>query len=121
MVDVWYTDKVVHGSGGGKRLGFPTINLDPSRFIADLKEGVYYSLVMYGNKTYLGALYFGPRLVNKETKPVLEIYILNFHKDIYGETVEYTVGQFIRGVMDFENMEELKKQIQKDVEKIKSL
>ncbi len=121
MVDIWYTDKVVHGSGGGKKLGFPTINLDPSRFINDLKEGVYYSLIIYKHETYLGALYFGPRLINKETKPVLEIYILDFDKDIYGETVEYTIGQFIRGAMDFNSLEELKKQIAKDVEKIRSL
>ncbi len=121
MVEIIYTDKVVHGSGGGKALGFPTINLDPEKFIGDLKEGVYYSLVIYKDKTYLGALYFGPRLINKETKPVLEIHILDFDKDIYGETVEFIIGQYIRGVENFKNKKSLREQIKKDIEKIRSL
>lgn len=119
--DFWYQDKVVHGSRGGKILGFPTINLDPKKFIGHLKEGVYYSLVIYKDKTYLGALYFGPRLINKETRPILEIHILDFDKDIYGETVEFTIGQYIREVKKFESLKSLKEQIKKDVEKIRSL
>jgi len=119
--DFWYQDKIVHGGGGGRTIGFPTINLNQKPFINHLKEGVYSAKVKYLSKVYLGTLYFGPRLINKETKPILEIYILDFYKDIYGETVEFKIGQYIREVKKFESLESLKRQIKKDVEKIRSL
>jgi len=119
--DFWYQDRVVHGGSGGKTIGFPTINFDPKPFIKYLKEGVYFTQVKYLDKVYLGALYFGPRLINNETKPVLEIHILDFDKDIYGKTVEFKIGQYIRKVKEFKSFESLKKQIKKDVKKIRSL
>lgn len=111
----------MRGTGGGRKLGFPTINLDPDRFIGELKEGVYSAEVEYKKKSYLGALYFGPRFINDEIKPILEIYIIDFEKTIYGETVEFKIGEYIREAKKFKTLESLKKQIKKDVEKIRSL
>ena len=119
--DFWYRDKVVSGGGGGKTIGFPTVNLDPTPFIKRLKEGVYSSKVKYLDKIYLGALYFGPRLINKETKSILEIYILDFDKQIYGERLEFKIGRYIRKVKELKSLQSLKNQIKKDVEKIKTL
>ncbi|KKQ23349.1 MAG: Riboflavin kinase [Candidatus Roizmanbacteria bacterium GW2011_GWC2_37_13] len=121
MVDIWYTSKVFRGTGGGKKLGFPTINLDPSKFVGDLKEGVYSCLVDYKNSIYLGALYFGPRFISNETELILEIYMVDFDKEIYGKTVEFKVGEFIREAKKFSDTKSLIEQIKKDVEKIRSL
>jgi len=115
VVEVWYTDKVSRGSGGGKKLGFPTINLNPDRFVGDLKEGVYACQVEYKAEIYRGVLYFGPKFINNENRAVLEIHILNFNKEIYGETVEYKIGQYIREPKKFANPEGLKKQIEEDI------
>ena len=111
----WFKEKVLQGTKDGRTIGFPTLNLSPKKFIGQFKEGVYTSQVKFQKKKYLGILYFGPRLVKGETHPVLEIRVLGFNKEIYGETIEFSFGKFIRGVMNFSSMDELKKQIKKDI------
>jgi len=120
-MNVWYKTKVLKGAKVGRTIGFPTINLVPDTFINKLKEGVYAAQVKHKNKIYLGALYFGPRLVKNETHPVLEIYILNFTGEIYEEYIEFMIYDFIRGIKNFKTLTELKKQIEFDVENIKKI
>ncbi|MEK7078875.1 MAG: riboflavin kinase [Patescibacteria group bacterium] len=117
---MWCKAKVLLGSKSGRSIGFPTVNLDPRIIIDTYKEGIYASQVKYGGKIYLGALYLGPRLVKGEKNTILEIHILDFKKEIYGEEIEFEVGKFIREIMDFKTMEELKSQIEKDIEIISS-
>lgn len=118
MKKKWHKQTVLTGTKSGRAIGFPTINLSPEKFIGLIKEGVYSSEVRYLGKKYLGVLYFGPRLVKREKFPVLEIYILDFNREIYGEAIEFSFGKFIRGVMDFSSMEELKIQIKKDIDQV---
>lgn len=99
-------------------MGFPTVNLDPALWPYDLKEGVYACLVKYENKTHKGALYYGPRLVLGETARVLEIYILDFKKEIYDKNIEWEIVKFVREVRNFPSLTELKKQLKRDVIKI---
>lgn len=121
MKNKWLKSRVIKGDGSGRKIGFPTVNLSPSLVSPDLKEGVYASLVRYNNYIYKGALFFGPRLVKGETHKQLEIYILDFDLDIYGEEVEFKIGDFIRKVQDFGSMEELKREMGEDVEKIRKM
>ncbi|OQY68700.1 hypothetical protein B6D29_00380 [Microgenomates bacterium UTCPR1] len=121
MANAWHTDIVVHGKGGGKKLGFPTINLNPTPFIDKLKEGVYSCKVKYKDKKYLGALYFGPRTINRLERYILEVNIFDFSQSIYGEKVEFKIGQFIRDPITVKNEEELINQMNEDVRKIQSL
>lgn len=111
----WLSGKVLHGQKIGKILGYPTVNLNPEILPQSLKKGIYASFVKYKNKTYKGALFFGSRIVLGEEKNVLEIFILDFNLEIHGETIEFCIKDFIRGVQDFSSMEELSKQIRKDV------
>ena len=115
MTEVWYKVTVILGTGGGKILGFPTINLDPNILNDHYQQGVYQTWVKYNNKIYLGALYFGPRFINSETKPILEIHILDFNQDIYGLLIEFKLGKYIRGVKKFASIELLIKQIEQDI------
>lgn len=121
MVDIWYTDKVAKGTGGGRKLGFPTVNLSPHRFLSELKDGVYACLVDYKNKIYKGALYFGPRFIINKEDHILEIHILNFNKTIYGENIEFKIDQYIREPVKVKNSEELISLIKSDIEKIRAL
>ena len=118
---MWYHSKVFNGSQTGKKIGFPTINLDPTIITDDIKTGIYSAQVKYQNKIYLGALYFGPRLVKNETNNILEIHILNFDQIIYGEEIEFVIGKYIRGVINFKTFKELKNQIEQDIAGIKQL
>ncbi|MBI4973015.1 riboflavin kinase [Candidatus Roizmanbacteria bacterium] len=112
---MWYKAKVLFGSKSGRTIGFPTVNLDPDILIGTLKEGIYACQVEYESKMYKGALYLGPRLVKGEKNAILEIHIINFKKDIYGQEIEFNVGKFIREIIDFKSMQELKSQIEKDI------
>ncbi|HSW97276.1 MAG TPA: riboflavin kinase [Candidatus Saccharimonadales bacterium] len=117
----WYKSKVFRGDQSGRTINFPTVNLSIDSIDQQMKQGVYASIVKYEEKLYKGALYFGPRLVVGETKLVLEIYILDFQKEIYGETIEFQIKDFSRGVQNFDSFEAMKAQLQEDVNKINML
>lgn len=118
---MWYKAVVLHGGKTGQSIGFPTVNLSPTIISAQTATGVYSSVVKYNEKEYRGALYYGPRLVKNETKNVLEIYILDFNKEIYGEEIRFKLGKFIRGVKNFNSLIELKRQLQKDITVVKQM
>lgn len=117
----WYQSRVTKGNRQGRTLGFPTLNLDPSILPKDQKEGVYAALFRHEGKTYKAALFFGKRVVLGETKPVLELYILDFAESLYNKFVTFRIGNFIREVKNFSTLNDLKKQIENDVKKIRAL
>lgn len=119
--NIWHQSAVYHGQKQGRLLGYPTLNLDPLVLPKTQKEGVYAALVKHDGKTYKAALFFGPRMVLDEKNIVLEIFLLDFSKELYDKKIEFQILDFIREVMDFSSFEELKKQIKKDVEKIQSV
>jgi riboflavin kinase/FMN adenylyltransferase len=112
---LWFSSTVLHGDKSGRQIGFPTINLDPKAMPLGSEEGVYASEVRVADKIYVGALYFGPRSVKNEVFNVLEIHILNFSQEIYGQTVSFKVGTFIRPVIHFTKLSELKTQLAEDI------
>jgi len=65
-------------------------------------------------------LYLGPRQVFNETKIVLEIFLLNFDSQIYGEEIPFLLVKKVRGLVDLPSVEALKDQMAKDVKKIKA-
>lgn len=117
---VWHAGKVLEGNHLGRTIGFPTLNLDPAILQGNQQEGVYASVVKYGNKSYIGALYVGPRLVMDETKRVIEIHVLNFDQIIYGKSIHFQLGRYIRGVKDFGSFEELKIQLIADCKAVET-
>ena len=116
----FYSSPVFHGDKLGRKITFPTVNLDPSVWPATKEPGVYAAEVNIADLTFQGALYFGPRIVKNETHNVLEIFLLNFSKEIYGETISFRLHQFIRPVLHFNSFEELKAQIAKDVTEVEA-
>lgn len=115
---MWRSAVVLRGTRDGHTIGYPTVNLDPVLMPTDTKHGVFAATVRYENKTYKGALFYGSRLVKNETHIKLEIYIIDFDKEIYGQTIEFQLGEFLRDNMNFSSMEELKTQIEKDIRMI---
>ncbi|MFP4465626.1 MAG: bifunctional riboflavin kinase/FAD synthetase [Candidatus Goldiibacteriota bacterium] len=111
--------RVVKGRGAGQTLGFPTANIKirneeiPAR-------GVWAAAVCIENKKHTGAVNIGfaPTLKKKKAA-VIEVFIIDFSGNIYGKTVEVVFLERLRDEKKFRNTEELKKQIAKDVEKIK--
>lgn len=111
----WYSSIVQHGDKYGRTLGFPTANLDPAVLKHVTEDGVYACTVHLGREKYRGALYLGPRIVLHETKRVLEIHIINFAQEVYGETLQFQLGPFIRPPLDFDDLDALKAQFARDI------
>ena len=104
--------KVIAGKGRGKKLGFPTANLD--KIDLDIEYGVYSVKVKISNKIYEALLHFGPKKTFNE-KVSLELHIKNFNFDIYGKSIKIKIINKIRNIKKFTNIKELKKQISKDL------
>lgn len=117
----WHKGKVLKGTGEGRTIGFPTLNLTPSLVDDKIKQGIYACLVRYQRKIYPAVLFYGPRLVKKEHQPVLEIYLMGFQKDLYGKTVEFRIVSYIRRVRYFEDMEKLREEINNDIDEAKQI
>ncbi len=103
--------KVVKGRGLGKKMGFPTLNIP---YNGDLR-GVFVGKVLVGDKWLKAALSIGPRPTIDDDKVLLEAYILDFDGEV-GDEAKVEVLQKIRDIEKFENMDELKVQIAKDIE-----
>ncbi len=110
---------MIKGLGNGKSRAFATINLDPALWPAGQARGVYAALVKVGQQQYLGALFFGPRAVLAEETDVLEVHLLDCSGDLYGQTVDIELKEFIRGVKHFTSFAELKQQIAADISAVR--
>jgi riboflavin kinase/FMN adenylyltransferase len=112
--------EVVRGEGVGRRLGFPTCNLraaSPHKLVPS--GGVYRAKVKVGESTFSGAFYVGSRPTFEGALQRMEVHLLDFNGDLYGEYVLLYVFQRIREDRKFRNAEELSVQIQQDVEMIR--
>lgn len=107
-----FTGTVVDGQKIGRTLGFPTANIeisDPYKIIPP--PGIYAAQV--GER--LAALYIGDRpTLSPNGKSVIEVYILDFEGDLYGQKLRVEVLDFIRPDKKLENLESLKAQIEQD-------
>lgn len=109
-------ETVVYGQQLGRKLGFKTANLIYPKNLITPKNGVYSALVKHNGKTYKAVANNGTRpTIDKNLPQILEVHILDFDENIYGEKIEVRFLDKIRSEKQFENLDELKAQIQKDV------
>src|SRR5690606_23395265 len=107
--------KVVHGDKIGRTLGFPTANLEVEKYKLIPGNGVYIVKVIFQNQIYKGLLSIGTRpTVTNSNEKRMEVYILDFDKEIYGETLNLEFIEFIRDDMKFNSLEELIEQMNLD-------
>lgn len=106
---------VTKGNQIGRKIGFPTANV---QLLVDYKlipkNGVYIAKVKVENNIYEAMLNIGVRPTIEGLNKTIEVNILNFDKNIYGENIEIIMIEYIREEKKFENIEALKKQLGKD-------
>lgn len=106
---------VVHGDHRGRELGFPTANLE----IPDQKlipsNGIYAVRVRLGNEWYDGAASIGIRPTFGGGKRLVEIYLLDFSRWIYGEELKVFFIERLRDEEKFDNIQALLVQMSQDV------
>ena len=106
--------KVVSGKQIGRTIGFPTANLEYSKFALLPKEGVYYTNIMWNDKIFKGITSVGNNPTVNGKNITVETFILEFNKDIYGDTIKVFFLKKIRDNKKFNSLEELKTQLSKD-------
>lgn len=110
-----YVSKVVNGDKRGRRLGFPTANLEIEDHRAMLPNGVYIVRVKVGGEIYSGIANVGDNPTFKVAKRRLEVFIDNFSGDIYGEEIAVSFISKIRDEKTFASVDELKAQLNEDL------
>lgn len=107
---------VLLGQKRSNETGAATANLELT-LAKNLPKGLYLCTVILNNKKYTGLLYHGHNSLSQ--KDCLEVHILNFSQDIYGQGIKVTTEKFIRPEKKFATTQELKEQIKKDLDLIK--
>lgn len=111
--------RVVHGAALGRRLGFPTANLELVEPMQMLPlDGVYECNVAVHGQSYKGVMNVGHKPTVSGTQRTIEVYIIDFSGDIYGETVEAEFVRRLRGEFHFASLDELRIQIENDVKMV---
>lgn len=103
--------KVRRGEDRGKKLGFPTANINLWQFIP---EGVYVSNTKIKGKSYPSLTFIGKAETFNETKIQAETHIFNFNTSIYSQWISICLLQKLRNSKKFKSPHELISQMKKD-------
>lgn len=107
---------VVKGDGRGRTLGFPTANLrvqDGDKLVPP--AGIYAVRGVLRSGTHGGALHIGPRPTFRGSPPTVELHLLDFEGDLYGEAVRVDFVRYLREVEPFDSASALVRQMEEDV------
>ena len=113
---------VISGDGYGRRLGFPTANLDAGAWGRSKKKpklGIFAGTALLAGDTqeYLAAIVIGP--TDQKGVPRVEAHLLDFDGSLYGRELSLTLIRYLRPFKEFGSEAELKKQIRADVTQVR--
>ncbi|MGB9857977.1 MAG: bifunctional riboflavin kinase/FAD synthetase [Dictyoglomaceae bacterium] len=112
--------KVIEGEKLGKKLGFPTANIEIPKDKLLPANGIYKGKIIIGSKFYPSAIYIGTKPTFNHHEKKVEVHILDYQGELLGEEVEIIFEEFIREERKFPSIEALVSQISKDIEYIKT-
>ncbi len=108
---------VVRGDQRGRELGFPTANLsvgESDKLIPP--SGIYAVRGTLRDGTFDGALHLGPRPTFQGSPPSIELHLLDFSRDVYGEEIRVDFIEFLRPIRAFDSAPALIRQMGMDVD-----
>ena len=111
-----YVSTVVHGDRRGRKLGFPTANLDIGERRAMLPNGAYAVRVSIDDKNYCGIANVGNNPTFGSVKRRLEVYVDQFNGNLYGRELAVEFLQLLRAEQTFASADELVDQLRIDLE-----
>lgn len=107
--------RVVHGDARGRLLGFPTANIVVENFVKLPRTGVYAVEILVGGKMHKGMASIGYNVTFEPNRPLtVEVYILDFDDDIYGEEVTVFWYDYLRDEEKFDSIDALIAQLKQD-------
>ncbi|MDQ0884744.1 riboflavin kinase [Peribacillus sp. V2I11] len=105
---------VVHGRKMGRELGFPTANVNADAGL--IENGVYGVCVSLKGNQYRGIMNIGLKpTFESNLEKTIEVHLLDFQNDIYGEEIECQLLFKVREERKFPSIEFLKHQIKEDI------
>ncbi|WP_396217066.1 bifunctional riboflavin kinase/FAD synthetase [Flavobacterium sp.] len=106
---------VVKGNQLGRTIGFPTANIEVSENYKLIpKNGVYIVSAIVNNQTIFGMMNIGIKPTLGDNVPTIEVHLLDFSEDIYGQEIQVNVIERLRDEQKFESFEALKSQLEID-------
>ncbi len=106
---------VIHGDKRGRVIYYPTANINVAADRALPPDGVYTTIAIVDNKKYDAVTNVGLRPTFAKQHRTVEVFLLNFHKDLYGKDITIELVEKIRPEMKFSSATELSHQIEKDI------
>ena len=107
--------RVVEGQKIGRKIGFPTANLQINNLKLIPSDGVYVVDVVVKSDVYRGILNIGTRPTVSGDERTIEVHIIEYEgKELYGETLELRFNKFLRHEQKFSSLDDLREQIRKD-------
>ena len=108
--------RVIRGRQVGRELGYPTANVDLRRRQSAV-DGIF-AVRVHGisNRPVDGVASVGTRPTFGIEKPVLEVHLFDFSRDIYGAYIRVEFIEYIRGVERFSSADELILQMHRDAD-----
>ena len=115
-----YAGEVVNGDRRGRKLGFPTANLEISDRRAMLPNGAYIVRVKVRGQNFNGIANIGDNPTFKAQRRRLEVFIDEFSGDIYGEEIFVSFVSKLRDEKIFASADDLKAQLAEDLRTMRS-
>jgi riboflavin kinase/FMN adenylyltransferase len=112
---------VIPGDRRGKAMGFPTANLEPPARKVIPGRGIYAAFAHVGGETLAAAVNVGVRPTFGGTELLIEAFILDFDRDIYGSIVDLEFVDRLRPELEFESVEALIDAMSEDVAKVRQV
>jgi riboflavin kinase / FMN adenylyltransferase len=114
--------KVVHGLQNGRKINFPTANIEPAFNYPILNNGVYATYITIDNIKYPSMTNIGTHpTIDQLNKNSIETNIFDFDEDIYNKDIKLEFVKKIRDEIKFASLDQLKSQLNKDKLEIKEL
>jgi riboflavin kinase/FMN adenylyltransferase len=112
--------RVGTGQRRGQSLGFPTANLEQMPTLVP-GDGVYAVRVKWGGRAWTGAANVGPNPTFGERARKVEVHLLDFQGDLYGQELTVDFVERLRDTQTFADKNQLVGQLQKDVAKTRQV
>lgn len=116
--DYYMEGIIVRGKQLGAKLGFPTANIISSNELVP-HLGVYATYTILNGQKYKSVTNIGKKPTFGGNEVIVETYLFDFNRDVYGELIEIGFVDFIRPEIKFENINLLVEKIKEDCEKAK--
>ena len=111
---------MISGSGRGKTLRVPTLNLDLQDVPKDLQDGVFVCRAIIDGTSYPATAHHGPRPTFNDS-PSFEVHLIDASLPSPPKRVEVEIVEFLRGISKFPSAEALTTQMLEDIQKARDI